>query len=165
MTSKLYIASKPAVSEHLNPQHMYLVYDQDGIENSGDELVIRGGPPGQTTGFTGYINIEIARPILDSEDGPVSEEEGPYTVDDLPSVYARNFTLIEEGSTADALWETMVEFAISLSSNENAEPGGVYSTGFTYAPTNSNSNSTVASVMAAAGLDINDYRPVIGGDL
>lgn len=165
MTSKLYIASKPAVSEYLNPQHMYLVYDPDGNPNSGDEMVIRGGPPGQTTGFTGFINIEIAVPILDSEDGPVSDEDPPYTVGDLPSVYERNFTLVEEGAAADALWATMVAFAISLSNDGNAAPGDVYSTGFTYAPTNSNSNSTVTSVMASAGLDIRDYLPVLGGDL
>lgn len=165
MTSKLYIASKPAVSAYLNPQHLYLVYDPDGNPNSGDELIIRGGPPAGTTGFSGFISVEIARPILLSLDGPVSEEEPPYTINDLPSVESRHFTLIGEGSAADALWATMVDFAISLSNDENAQAGDVYGTNFTYAPTNSNSNSTVASVLASAGLSVDDYLPVLGGDL
>src|SRR5690606_2534734 len=122
-------------------------YDPDGNPNSGDERIIRGGPPGQTTGFSGFISVEIDMPILLSLDGPISSAEPPYTIADLPSVDSRNFTLIEEGSAADALWATMVNFAISLSSDENAQAGNVYETSFTYAPTNSNSNSTVASVL------------------
>src|SRR5262245_11102841 len=120
MTSELYIASKSAVGldDQVQLQHLYIVYDPNGTINSGDELVIRSGPPGGTTGLGGYTTIGIAIDLVSA-----TSLDGASTVLGLPSVTDRNFTLLASGTNADVYWQLMKDFAISLSNDSNAAVG------------------------------------------
>lgn len=50
MTTKLYLASKPAAGTAGIYNHLYIVYDPDGTPDSGDEMIMRGGTQGGIRG-------------------------------------------------------------------------------------------------------------------
>jgi Ca2+-binding RTX toxin-like protein len=161
--SKLYIASFEVA---LNFSHLYLIYDPDGIPNSGDEFIIRGGPnegtlnPFDPQPLLGDILVEPGIPFNDSEDGPIRDDQGNITK--IPTPEERNFTLIADGTTADSAWAAMLDFVNTLGTTQD---DGRILTETDYSFSKANSNSTITSAMAAAELDVFSNLPIVGGDL
>ncbi|MCB1558100.1 MAG: tandem-95 repeat protein [Alphaproteobacteria bacterium] len=151
----IYIASKPVVA---GQEHLYLVYDKDGIFNNGDETVIRGGPqydPDQPEWYIynwGNIVLEVSRDLEGSEDR-FNIDGVIYTPSD------RNFTKLNvpDGMTEESVWNSWVALAngVQDAQHDYNIVGDVMT----------NSNSTVATMLYAIGLDIQDVAPILNGDL
>jgi len=158
---KLYIANKIVNGTFGLAKHLYIVFDPDGNPSSGDELILRGGPENLSSPL-GHLTLELGVGVSESLDGladPYYEGEG------LPNANDRNFTLLAEGTQAEVYWDLMISFAATLASVAGADEGDTVVTPLDYDAAQANSNSTITSVMAAAGLDIYSNLPVIGGDL
>lgn len=126
----------------LGLDHLYLVYRDD----NGNEFVIRGGQGplidnGDGT-YQSTIDVEIGEPIATSEDGR------PYTE---ASLAEHNHVQILEGSEAENLWQIMLQQVESVGDAELLYDGG-----------NQNSNSTIASVLEAVGIDVQTYLLQMG---
>ena len=169
MTEKLYIASFVVGAQIGVPtpfSHLYLVFDPDGIPNSNDERVIRGGPeignllPFDDSPLIGSIVIESASSFSISRDGPIRDSD--QNIISIPTPEERNFTLIAEGQEAENIFNTAVGFVNNL--GQQGDNNDII-TNIQYVPFQANSNSVTTSALAEAGVDILDNLPVIGGDL
>lgn len=139
--SKIYIESRLAAlsieGEGFDPKyHLYLVYEDD----NGNEFVIRGGSSWREGDDiqNETIVVEAGVPIEDSLD-----DRGV-----LPPIARRQVEIDLGGRDAEDVWEIMVQQANNINDEE-----------LTYDSATQNSNSVVASVLAAIGIDIVDTLP------
>ena len=138
MVSKLFIESKPVA---LGFEHLYLVLETaEGIEK-----VIRGGTERDIPIFFGQLEVvEVDKLLSESEDKRVDGNGNILT----PA--QRNQTLINlDGRDAQDVWNIAVQHARNINDRFNYNA-------FVLA---TNSNSTIASVLRAVGIDILDNLP------
>lgn len=157
--SKIYIASKPVV---IGFEHLYLVYDPDSDPTNGNEEIIRGGPS-QDAPPWGYIAMEAPYTIIISEDTLDSGADGDpliYTAD-IDPYSDRNYTTLDLGGrSADEVWSVMTAQAQSLADVEINYDIGAITPAY-----QQNSNSVVATILSAVGIDISaGNTPKEGGD-
>jgi Ca2+-binding RTX toxin-like protein len=164
--SKIFIASRsvlfPNSKVDTGRDHLYLVYDRDGDpRTTGDQYVIRGGPEGEgTSNPNGRIKLEINKPVADSFDAfkpetGLTPESRNYTALTLPA-----------GKTADQVWAQLMSDAQSMGNGERDEFGRwITDVPYTlpYVDDSTNSNSTIATLLATQGLDIYANLPREGG--
>lgn len=150
----IYVASKD-VSGTVVRDHLYLVYDQDGIFNNGDERIIRGGPT--YDGFLppfGALTLEIGTVYIESLDSPnldINNDGLPDTAED------RNFTKLDFSGMESSVWTSWISVA-----------NGIQAAEYDYdiaSDVMTNSNSVVGTLLSSVGLDIQDVGPIAGGDL
>ncbi len=122
--------------------HLYLVY----VDDKGEEYVIRGGK----SIMTGVIELEINRPIGDSEDERVEYinwKKVPVSPEDRGSI-----VLKLGGRDASAVWQQMVAYAQKI---DDAKIG--------YNLFGPNSNTVIAAILKHVGIDVKDYLPPAKG--
>lgn len=161
MSSKLWIASRPIVPPGVIEtyfgeaagtagEHLYVVYDPDGDPTTGDEQVWRGGPESlDPTSPNGQGNLVIENwvPIANSEDDHHASGLDPFS--------DRNFTELDTGSkTPEQAKADMEAFANAFGTTDPST--GKVDTGFEYGLLGPNSNGTVASGLATAGIDVTE---------
>ena len=118
--------------------HAYLVYKDD----SANEFVIHGGYSGTVT-YPGNISLQINILLSVSEDARVDSNNNPLTPEDR---YSRELDL--DGRNAEDVWQVMSSHAQNIL-DENLP----YIIDLPILGTNQNSNSVVASVLYAVGID------------
>lgn len=129
------IEGKPVLGSFLSASgHLYLIHEN----NSGQELVVRGGPLNDNPLNFGPIVLEINTPIESSED-----KRGGAT----PA--SRGDLVIDLGGRLDEdVWSLIVQHA----NNIQAQQIG-------YKLLTKNSNSTVASLLDLVGINVSDVLP------
>jgi Ca2+-binding RTX toxin-like protein len=171
-SSKVYIAAKPVtvLGVDTGKKHLYLVYDEDGDPStSGDQLVLRGGPETESqdrwnteaTFHPGNIELEIAFDLDVSFDdfGPGEDHaDRDYTTLNPPGAM-----------TADQFWAALVAEANSMwNGDPDTDDDDRALTDASYTAIGGaaglNSNSVVASLLAATGVDVYANLPKDGGD-
>lgn len=160
MTSKIFIASKGVGIESFDLEHLYLVYSPDGDIENPENRIIRGGPSEDNSSI---LSIEANFFVPASSDSLIKQLPLGITITD--DIEDRNYTSLGyEGAAADALWNSMLAYARSLSATENpTSPETEFETIYPYTlpkdippqalplvegdfPTNS--NSVIASVLS-----------------
>lgn len=118
--------------------HLYLVYQND----DGSEFVLRAGPSSDNPLNYGSLVAELGVAMSDSEDfRPVEDRE------------SHGNRILDLGERdADAVWNTLLEHA-----------SNIQDTAFSYTATGQNSNSFVASLLHAIGLDVFNNIPDADG--
>ena len=168
--SKLYVANYQVIYPTGLPipetlptgkYHSYLVFDQDGDQNTQfDQTIIRGGPADRVNA-DGPISVQIAS-SSDSIDGlnnindsPVENPNGGFFGENdknydgvADTLGSRNYTELASATLASSLWNEMLSYANELQ--------GMQTEYFGLGP---NSNSTINSVMNAVGLNYRANLP------
>jgi Ca2+-binding RTX toxin-like protein len=182
--SKVFIAAKSVVGD--DAYHLYLVYDLDGDASStGDQIIIRGGPQDEKPTVTGSAALDllngannIANGLLDP--GNIELEIGlplAQSLDRLRTTEthaSRNYTTLNPpaGMTVDQFWTALVAQANSMwNGDPDTDNDGRALTDAPYTAAEVvgvsdgwNSNSVVASLLAATGVDVYANLPKTGGD-
>jgi Ca2+-binding RTX toxin-like protein len=164
--TKIWMASKPVSASFGTYEHVYLVYDPDGDPTSGDEQVFRGGPSPDVS-LSPKITIENWRGIQGSEDTVYDPDTGAVVADPFAD---RNYTELnlngmtpEQFKQALSDWannagtpdsdgniKTDVPYTVPVAINGDGDPQWIPSL---------NSNTTVKSALAQAGIDLNSNLP------
>ncbi len=161
MAAKMWIASKPV--------HLFLVYDPDGNPYSGDEKVFRGGPKISIIPPDSKVELEVWVDIKESADSIYDESGTTITYDPYTD---RNYTEIASGSAADDMKNDISDRAGDFGTPDSS---GKIITDVPYTvplvagdPTHAvpatNSNTTIKSAAAYAGVDVEDNMPYEEGD-
>lgn len=126
-------------------QHLYLVY----TDNAGNEFVIRGGPQFDIPPLFGQLVVEAGVAMEDSKD--------VRPIEDRDEFGSRVIDL--DGRDAEDVWNQMKRAANLI--DQAAIPYEIAVINLTI--TNTTSNSVVAAVLHAVGIDVNDTLPTIPG--
>ncbi|WP_298864741.1 hypothetical protein [uncultured Sulfitobacter sp.] len=124
--------------------HLYLVH----VDDTGQESVIRGGYSG-TVPFFGDLILNIDEPLQTIDQG----DQRPDT--DAARAERGSVVLDLEGRDADKLWDQLIGMSEQMNDAEidyDPDPPAARSNGV-------NSNSTIASLLDAIGIDVNDTFP------
>ncbi|QQG35488.1 MAG: hypothetical protein HYS17_08075 [Micavibrio aeruginosavorus] len=163
MSASIFIANRGAWGIEF---HSYIIYDPDGDpETLAGQRILSGHPFNPAfegePGLGGSIVIEVEFDNTNSRDTLDTDYDG---INDA-TVASRNYTLISAspiyGSIA-ATWNAMVGFAESLIGIDNdpaTDPDGRLVTDFEYEIFGPNSNSVIASILSAVGLDLDLNKP------
>jgi hypothetical protein len=118
--------------------HLYLVL----VDDDGNEFVIRGGPASDI--LPGFSNIVTEQGV------PMALSEDERPIENRADFGSRVIDIGERN--AEDVWETMIK-ASKL----------IQDAGIDYDIFGPNSNSTVASVLHAVGIDVNSFQPNVPG--
>ena len=119
MTAKIYIADTDASG--IPHQHLYLIYDPDGVPDSGDERILRGG---QSSGF---LSISLNLLYADSVDAI-----NPSNSNDTYA--SRDTTELDLGGRdATTVWNEMVAYTGNQGTVTGFKSGSIVTTDIQYA--------------------------------
>lgn len=139
--SQIRIEARPVVGGVTGQGHLYLVY----VDDTGSEFVIRGGPENNNIANFGDLELEINVPISESED---------YRVVDDRELYG-SAVLDLGGRDAGEVWSSMMD-AAQVMSAAGIDYDAYFHNGIV---AGANSNTTVAYVMAHAGISLDENMP------
>ena len=136
--AEIRIEVKPALNQFTGSGHLYLVF----VDDNNDEFVIRGGPENDLFPGAGPISVEAGIPIAMSDDMRLSTNEARETRGSLVlDIYERDPVEV---------WHQMVITAKLIDASY-----------INYDTFGTNSNATVAAILAIAEIDIEDNFPSI----
>jgi Ca2+-binding RTX toxin-like protein len=128
---RILIESHPIPFDSFGLDHLYLVYDADGVAGANDRI-IRGGPDGIIDDITLEIDINIEA-STDARGSDTPEDRGTLEVMD--------------DDAADA-WSIMTQIALQIEA-ANISYNGSH-----------NSNSVIATLLHSVGLNVEGYIPL-----
>lgn len=136
---KILIESKPVIISGTIYDHLYLVY----VDSQGKQTVIRGGPRYTLAKplSIGDIEVEINLPLADSEDARGT---------DTPAERGSREVNLGDRVAKD-VWDLMLQHAQMIAQAHVT---------YTLPPNARNSNTTILSVMNAAGISVADNLPL-----